>query len=324
MGAYGLETEMPVVFSPEIAEDLSAEDSRFQDVRLVATGSPVLSYLLDMWKKVPDARLTTLASRNVTHPNLVVLYKAKLEGLLRREEVVAVSTDLETLRASEVASLEPLLQEIRQNAVGSYSKSDASSMTLAVKNPETEIGQALIVSRELWGRLFTRLNEEWTKKDQDEHDRRKRLMDSYLNRIHSKALSSIEGHARRLIALRYIQEYPNVDRLAEGRIDVSQIAGQIRHWQEVADVFSSIGLDPTDLQVRGSDVTREARSFRTAKQRQALHLQVMSATQAVRSEYDRYRKVAQKINARVAMLERQRGKQATYALAAGVIMLPAK
>jgi hypothetical protein len=125
-----------------------------------------------------------------------------------------------------------------------------------------------------------------------------------------------------LIALRYIQDYPNVDRLPEGLIDVSHIAGQIGHWQEVADVFSSIGLDPSDLQVRGKEVRQEARSFRSAKQRQALHLQTMSATQAIRSEYDRYRKIADKITGKVAQMEKQRGKQATYALAAGVILLP--
>jgi hypothetical protein len=242
---------------------------------------------------------------------------------LRREEVVAVLADLETLQAREAGSLEPLLQEIGRAALDPHSQPGASSVALAIKNPETEIGQALRVSRDLWGRLFARLNEEWTKKDQDEHDRRKRLLDSSLNRIHSKALSNIEGHVRRLIALRYIQEYPNVDRLPEGLIDVSQMAGQIGHWSEVADVFLSIGLDPSDLKVRGKEVRQEARSFRTAKQRQALHLQVTSATQAIRSEYDRYRKVAEKISWRVAQLEKQRGKQATYALAAGAILLPA-
>ncbi len=323
MGAYGLEREMPVVFSPQIAEDLSAEDSRFQDVRLVAHGSPMLQYLLERWRVGPESKFTIITSMGITRPNLVLLYKAKLEGLLHREEIVSVSTDLETLQTSEAASLEPLLQEIGRTALGTSSQPKASDIALAIKNPETEIGAALRVSRDLWGRLFARLNEEWTKKDQDEHDRRKGLLDSSLNRIHSKALSTIEGHVRRLIALRYIQEYPNVDRLPDGLIDVSQIAGQIRHWQEVADIFSSIGLDPSGLQVRGRDVTEEARSFRNAKQRQALHLQVISATQAIRSEYDRYRKIAEKINARVALLEKQRGKQATYMLAAGAILVPA-
>jgi hypothetical protein len=59
MGAYGLEREMPVVFSPEIAEDLSAEDSRFQDVRLVAHGNPVLQYLMERWRQGPESKFTT-------------------------------------------------------------------------------------------------------------------------------------------------------------------------------------------------------------------------------------------------------------------------
>ncbi len=323
MGAYGLEKEMNVVFSAEIAEDLSAEDSRFQDVRLIAHGSPALQYLLERWREGPESKFTTITSRNVAHPNLVLLYKTKLEGLLRREEIVPVLTDLDTLQAKEAGSLDSLLQELGPVALAPQGWSDATSVALAIKNPEARIEQGLRISRDLWGRIFTRLNEEWTKKDEDEYDRRKRLLDSSLSRIHSRVSSSIEGHVRRLITLRYIQEYPNVDRLPEGPIDVTQMAGQIGHWPEVADVFSSIGLDPSDLQVRGEDVRHEARSFRTAKQRQALHLQVMSATQAIRSEFDRYRKMAEKVNGRATQLAKQRGKQATYVLAAGAILLPA-
>jgi hypothetical protein len=314
---------MPVVFSPEIAEELSATDSRFQDVRLIAHGSPVLQYLLDRWKEGPESKFTTIASRNVSHPNLLVLYRAKLDGLVRREEVVAVVTDLETLQASEMGSLESILQEFGQTALGPSSEPDTSSLGLAIKNPETEVGQALRVSRDLWGKLFAKLNEEWIRKDYDEYDRRKRLLDSSLNRIHLRALSIIDSHVRRLIALVYIREYPNFDRLPEGIIDISQIAGKIGHWPEVADIFSSIGLDPSNLQVRGRDVRQEAKSFRTAKQRQAVHLQVMSATQAIKSEYDRYAKIAEKINERIKELEKLRGRQATYVLAAGAILLPA-
>jgi len=76
------------------------------------------------------------------------------------------------------------------------------------------------------------------------------------------------------------------------------------------------------LQIRGNEVKREARSFRTAKQRQALHLQIMKATQDIRSEYDKYRKMAERVNARKAELEKQQGRQATYTLMGAALLLP--
>jgi len=64
------------------------------------------------------------------------------------------------------------------------------------------------------------------------------------------------------------------------------------------------------------------RSFRTAKQRQALHLQIRNASQMIRTEYNLYLKMAQRINSRIGEVEKKRGAQATYSLFGAAVLLP--
>lgn len=320
-GVCDIEREFPVVFRPDVAESLSAEDPRFQDVRLMAHGSPILNFLLERWKAPAESRFTALKVADVAKPSFLFLYKAKLEGLLRKEEIVPILVDLDSLEAREVSSKDFL----RQLEAVATSKSGIGTTTLSCdfkEHLEVKIDRAIEASKDLWSELFDSLNSEWVKEDQDEYERRRRILDNSLNRIYFKAKSGIEVQVRRSIALKYIQQYPNVDRLPDGIIDVGRIAGAIEHSSELRDVFPAVGLDPSDLHVRGDEVKREARSFRTLKQRQALHLQILRAEKDIRSEYEKYRKMADRISSRKAELEKQRGRQATHTLTGAVLLLP--
>lgn len=317
-GVYDVGREIPVVFRPDVAESLSAEDPRFQDVRLIAHGSPILNFLLECWREPPESKFTVLKVANVAKLSLLFLYKARLDGLVRKEEVVPILVDVESLEATEVSPDEAFLHQLEAAAI---SKSGINATALG-SSLEVKIDRAIKASRDLWSKLFDSLNSEWVKDDREEYERRRRILDSSLNRVYLRARSGIEVQVRRSIALKYIQQYPNVDRLPEGTIDVSRIAGTIEHSSELRDVFPAVGLDPSDLHIRGEEVKREARPFRTAKQRQALHLQILKATQDIRSEYERYRRMADRVNARKADLEKQCGRQATHTLMGAALLLP--
>jgi len=320
-GVYDVEREVPVVFRPDVAESLSAEDPRFQDVRLIAHGSPILNFLLECWREPPESKFTALKVANVAKLSVLFLYKARLDGLVRREEVVPIVVDMESLEGTEVSPDGAFLHQL-EAAASSKSSIGATALSSFRENLEVKIGRAIKASRDLWSKLFDTLNSEWVKDDRDEYERRRRILDSSLNRVYLKARSGIEVQVRRSIALKYIQQYPNVDRLPDGTIDVSRIAGAIEHSSELREIFPAVDLDPSDLHLRGDEVKREARSFRTAKQRQALHLQILKATQDIRSEYEKYRKMADRVNARKAELEKQQGRQATYTLMGAALLLP--
>jgi len=289
---------------------------------LIAHGSPILNFLLECWREPPESKFTVLKVANIAKLSLLFLYKARLDGLVRKEEVVPILVDVESLEATEASPDEAFLHQLEAAAI-SKSGINATALGSSLKESlEVKIDRAIKASRDLWSKLFDSLNSEWVKDDREEYERRRRILDSSLNRVYLRARSGIEVQVRRSIALKYIQQYPNVDRLPDGTIDVSRTAGAIEHSSELRDVFPAVGLDPSDLQIRGNEVKREARSFRTAKQRQALHLQIMKATQDIRSEYEKYRKMAERVNARKTELEKQQGRQATYTLMGAALLLP--
>src|SRR5205807_6336935 len=110
-GGYNIRPETPVIFAPDVAEELATADPRFQEARLIAHGSPILAFVLDHWKQDPQSRVTCIRPNNVTHPSLLLLYRARFSGLLHGEEVTPVMVDLETLQATELA-LESVVQKI--------------------------------------------------------------------------------------------------------------------------------------------------------------------------------------------------------------------
>ena len=320
-GGYDIRGEIPIIFSPDVAEELASADPRFQEARLIAHGSPILDLLLDKWKQEPQSKVTAFRAKNLLHPSILLIYKARFSGLLRGEEFVPILVDLQTLQARELA-LESILQQIAADPRNPQPGAQSSEATLAIEDMDVKFESAMKISGELWGRLFDSLNDEWTGRDEGEYGRRRKLFEGSLNRVFSKAKAAIEVQVRRLVALRYIQEFPNTDRLPDGEIDVSSIAGPIRHSPELEDVFPEVQVEPSDLTIRGEDVKGVARSFRTAKQRQALHLQIRSAGQMITNEYSQYEKTAQRINTRMIELEKRRGAQATYSLFAAVVMSP--
>jgi hypothetical protein len=251
------------------------------------------------------------------NPSLLLLYGAKIQGLVHREEIVPILIDLETMETKEAAP-EWLLKQLTEKPSMTGTPGSLTS------GFEAKVEKALAASEPLWNRLFEQLNNEWIKRDGVEHERRKRILDNSLNRIYLRTKSAIESQTRRLITLDYIQQYPNVDRLPDGTIDVSRIAGTIENSPDMRDVFIGMGIRPPSLKIRGEEVRSVARSFRTAKQRQALHLQILKAREATRSEYGKYRKLADRIEAEKKELEKQHGKQATHTLMGAAVLLPAQ
>jgi len=303
---YSIRAEAPVIFSPGVAEELATADPRSQEARLIAYGSPILEVLLDRWRLDPLSKVTLLQTLKVTDTSIVFLYRARFSGLFRREEFVPILVDLKILQAREM-TLESVLQQF---AVAQH----PSEANTALENVDIKLDDVMKASGELWRRLFDALNIEWISSDESEYDRRIRLFEGSLNRVFSKAKAAIEVQLRRLMTLRYIQDYPNTDRLPDGEIDLRSIAGAIENSPELSDIFPLVQLEPSDIVVRGREVKEIARSFRTMKQRQALHLQLRNAGQTMRNEYSQYRKISERIKSLIAELEKKHGAQATYSL----------
>jgi ERCC4-related helicase len=320
-GGQGIKAETPVIFNPDVAEELADADPTFQEARLIAHGSPILDFLLDHWKQDPQSRVTGLRSMNLTSPTVLLLYRARFAGLLRAEDIFPIQVDFKTLQAKET-TLEWVVQEMTRDLQNSQTENHPLAASIVVDDVDLKFEGAIKNSRELWGRVFDSLNNEWSKKNEEEYERRKKLFEGSLGRVYSKARAVIDVQVRRLIALRYIQEHPNTDRLPDGEIDVTSIAGPIEHSPELSDVFQQIQFDPSEVKIRGQEVKDVARSFRTAKQRQALHLQIRNASQMVRTEHNQYRKTSDRINSRIAELDKQRGAQATYSLLSAAILSP--
>ena len=320
-GGYSMGVETPVIFSPDVAEELATADPRFQEARLIAHGSPILAFLLDHWKQDPPSRITCIRAKNVIHPSILLLYRARFSGLLHYEEVTPMVVDLETLQATELA-LESVVQEITSLRRDTQTNSRLSATGIPQDDMDVKFETAMKSSRELWGRVFDSLNDKWTKGDEEEYERRKKLFETSLNRVFSKAKAAIEVQVRRLVALKYIQEFPNTDRLPDSEIEVRTIAGSIEASPELSDIFQQVQFDPSNLKIRGQEVKEIAKSFRTAKQRQALHLQIRNSSQMIRTEYNQFRKMSERINSRIRELEKRRGAQATYTLFSAALLLP--
>lgn len=320
-GGYSIQKDNFVIFDPNVAEGLTTVDPRFQESRLVAHGSPILDFLVHKWKQDPDSKVTGIRTIGSVQPSLLLLYKAGFSGLLHKEEIIPISVDLKSFEAKQLA-LESILQYTATKPIGHESPVNESKDQGPVADMDVKFEDAIQASRELWRNLFNSLNDDWTRNNEIEFERRRKLFESSQMRGFSKARTAIEDQARRLIALRYIQEYPNVERLPDSRIDVSSIAGPIEYSHDFADIFSDVQLHPSDFTIRGDEIKKVARPFRSPKQRQALHLQTRNAGETIRSEYSHYRKMRERIGSRIRELETQRGSQATYSMLGAAILSP--
>ena len=248
-----MKVETPVIFNPDVAEELSTADPMFQEARLVAHGSPILDFLLHRWNQDPRSRVTGFRKTDLIHPSLLLLYKAQFSGLVRGEEITPISVDLETLQAREL-TLEVILQQITMAPLDSRTNAGLSAGPVALDDLDIKFESAIKPCRELWERLFDSLNNEWRERDEGEYRRRKKLLETSLNRVFSKVKAAIEVLVRRLIALRYIQDFPNTDRLPDGEIDVRSIVGSIEGSPDLSDVFPQVQFDPSELKIRGKEV----------------------------------------------------------------------
>jgi ERCC4-related helicase len=318
--AYDIQSEMSVVFRPEVAEMLSPSDPEFQDVRLLAYGNPIVTFLLQQWRDLPESRISALIG-DTENISMLFLYKAKLEGLIRREEIIPIIVDLDSLTANEISVL-TVLKRIGLASRVALTMADLASYVNRIESRESKIKQAIKASQALWSKAFDGLNRSWINEDNGEYMRRSKILDGSFNRLFTRTRSLIEGHVRRLIHLKYIEQFHNVDRLPDGEIEVRQIAAAIENAPDLRRAFQTIRLDPSELRIRGDAVRRESRSFRTAKQRQALHLQITKASNAITSEFERYRKMAERIKTEKEALEGAHGRQATHSLIGAALLLP--